>query len=160
MKWILFFSNFDGRISRKTFWLTGLAVFIGQILIAVVVAVASEAMANEAAGDMAMDIVLFIFLYPQFVISVKRGHDRGISTWVIGIAYVLLALFDVTRFAGWLQTNPNQNTLSSASLISFAFILIVGVVSLALIIELGFRRGTPGPNRYGPDRSLKPDGAG
>jgi uncharacterized membrane protein YhaH (DUF805 family) len=107
--------------------------------------------ANEAAGDMAMDIVLFIFLYPQFVISVKRGHDRNISTWVISAAYILLALFDTLRFAGWLRTNPNQNTFSTANLMSFAFIVIVGVVSLALLIELGFRRGTPGPNRYGPD---------
>jgi uncharacterized membrane protein YhaH (DUF805 family) len=151
MKWISFFGNFDGRISRKTFWLAGIVVFIIQILIAVVAAVAAEAMANEAAGDMAMDVVLFVFLYPQFVISVKRGHDRSISTWVISAAFVLLALFDVLRFAGWLRTHPNQNTLSAANLISFAFIVIVGVVSLALLIELGFRRGTPGANRYGPD---------
>jgi uncharacterized membrane protein YhaH (DUF805 family) len=113
--------------------------------------VAAEAIANEAAGDMAMDIVLFVFLYPQFVISMKRGHDRNVSTWVIGVAYILLALFDVLRFAGWLRTHPNQNT----NLISFAFIVIVGVVSLALLIELGFRRGTPGPNRYGPDPLAK-----
>lgn len=155
MKWIPFFGDFDGRISRRTFWLTGIVVFIIQILIAVAAAVAAEAIANEAAGDMAMDIVLFVFLYPQFVISVKRGHDRNVSTWVIGVAYILLALFDVLRFAGWLRTHPNQNTLSAANLISFVFILIVGVVSLALLIELGFRRGTPGPNRYGPDPLAK-----
>jgi len=155
MKWILFFGNFDGRISRKKFWLASIAVFVIQGVIAVIAAVAAEEMANEAAGDLAMDIVLFIFLYPQFVISVKRGHDRNISTWVILVAYILLALFDALRFAGWLRTHPNQNTLSAANLISFAFILIVGVISLALIIELGFRRGTPGPNRYGPDPLAK-----
>jgi uncharacterized membrane protein YhaH (DUF805 family) len=155
MEWISFFGNFDGRISRKTFWLTGIVVFIIQFLIAVVAAVAAEAMASETAGDTAMDIVLFVFLYPQFVISVKRGHDRNISTWVIGVAYVLLALFDVLRFAGWLRTPLNQNTFSSANLMSFAFILIVGVVSLALLVELGFRRGTVGPNSYGPDPLAK-----
>jgi uncharacterized membrane protein YhaH (DUF805 family) len=155
MKWISFFGNFDGRISRKTFWLTGIVVFIIQILFAVIAAVATEAMANEGAGDMAMDIVLFVFLYPQFIISVKRGHDRNISTWMIGAAYILLALFDVLRFAGWLRAHPNQNTWSAANLISFGFIVIVGVVSLALLIELGFRRGTVGPNRYGPDPLAK-----
>ena len=151
MKWIGFFANFDGRISRKRFWLALIAIFVIQIVIAAIAAATAEQMANEAAGDMAMDIVLFIFLYPQFVISVKRGHDRNISTWVISAAYILLALFDTLRFAGWLRTNPNQNTFSTANLMSFAFIVIVGVVSLALLIELGFRRGTPGPNRYGPD---------
>jgi uncharacterized membrane protein YhaH (DUF805 family) len=155
MKWISFFGNFDGRISRKTFWLASIAVFVVQIVIAVIAAVTAEGMANEAAGDMAMDIVLFIFLYPQFVISVKRGHDRNISTSVISAAFVLLALFDVLRFAGWLRTHPNQNTFSAANLISFAFILIVGVISLALLVELGFRRGTSGPNRYGRDPLAK-----
>jgi uncharacterized membrane protein YhaH (DUF805 family) len=33
--------------------------------------------------------------------------------------------------------------------------MITGIVSLALLIELGFRRGTPGPNRYGPDPLAK-----
>jgi uncharacterized membrane protein YhaH (DUF805 family) len=110
MKWILFFANVDGRISRKTFWLALIAVFVIQIVIAAIAAATAEQMASETAGDLAMDVVLFIFLYPQFVISVKRGHDRNISTWMIGAAYILLALFDVLRFAGWLRTNPNQNT--------------------------------------------------
>jgi uncharacterized membrane protein YhaH (DUF805 family) len=155
MKWLAFFGNFDGRISRKTFWLASIAVFVIQLLIAVIAAVTAAAMANEAAGDLAIDIVFFIFLYPQFVIAVKRGHDRNISTWVIGAAFILLALFDALRFAGWLRTNPDQNTFSTANLISFAFILIVGVISLALLVELGFRRGTTGPNRYGLDPLAK-----
>jgi uncharacterized membrane protein YhaH (DUF805 family) len=155
MKWLSFFGSFDGRVSRKTFWLASIAVFVIQVLIAVIAAATAEAMANEAAGDTAMDIVLFVFLYPQFVISLKRGHDRNISTWVIGAAFILLALFDVLRIAGWLRTNPNQNTFSAANLVSFAFILIVGVISLALLVELGFRRGTTGPNRYGPDPLAK-----
>jgi uncharacterized membrane protein YhaH (DUF805 family) len=155
MKWLPFFGNFDGRISRKTFWLVSIAVFVIQVLIAVIAAVTAEGMANEAAGDVAMDIVLFIFLYPQFIISVKRGQDRNISTWVIGAAFILLALFDVFRFAGWLPIHPNQNTFSATDLNAFAFILIVGVISLALLVELGFRRGTPGPNRYGSDPLAK-----
>ncbi|HWW34998.1 MAG TPA: DUF805 domain-containing protein [Xanthobacteraceae bacterium] len=36
-------------------------------------------------------------------------------------------------------------------LFAIMFVLIVGVIGLAVLIELGFRRGTPGPNRYGPD---------
>jgi uncharacterized membrane protein YhaH (DUF805 family) len=27
----------------------------------------------------------------------------------------------------------------------------LGILGLALIVDLGFRRGTVGPNRYGPD---------
>jgi uncharacterized membrane protein YhaH (DUF805 family) len=155
MKWLALFGNLDGRIRRKTFWLAWIVIFIVQILIAAIAAAAAEEMANEAAGDLAIDIVLFIFIYPLFVISVKRGHDRNIPAWVIGVAYILLALFDALRFAGWLRTNPDQNTFSTANLISFGFIMIVGIISLALLIELGFRRGTEGPNRFGPDPLAK-----
>jgi uncharacterized membrane protein YhaH (DUF805 family) len=37
----------------------------------------------------------------------------------------------------------------------FVFIFVVGIVSLALLIELGFRRGTRGSNRFGPDPLAK-----
>jgi uncharacterized membrane protein YhaH (DUF805 family) len=155
MKWIRFFANFDGRISRKTFWLASIAVLVIELLIAAAAAATAEEFADEATGDLAMDIVLFAFLYPQFAISVKRGHDRNISTWVIGAWYVALAMSDILRCFGWLRSSPNQNVLSSANLISFAFIMIAGIISLALLIELGFRRGTRGPNRYGPDPLAK-----
>ena len=155
MKWIRFFANFDGRISRKTFWLASIAVLVIELLIAAAAAATAEEFADEATGDLAMDIVLFAFLYPQFAISVKRGHDRNISTWVIGAWYVALAMSDILRCFGRLRSSPNQNVLSSANLISFAFIMIAGIISLALLIELGFRRGTRGPNRYGPDPLAK-----
>jgi uncharacterized membrane protein YhaH (DUF805 family) len=155
MKWVRFFTNFDGRITRKTFWLASIAVLVIELLIAAAAAATAEEFADEATGDLATDIVLFAFLYPQFAISVKRGHDRNISTWVIGAWYVVLAMSDILRFFGWLQSSPNQNVFSSANLISFAFIMIAGIISLALLIELGFRRGTRGPNRYGPDPLAK-----
>jgi uncharacterized membrane protein YhaH (DUF805 family) len=157
MKWIRFFTNVDGRITRKTFWLASIAVLMIELLIAAAAAATAEEFADEATGDLAMDIVLFAFLYPQFAISAKRGHDRNISTWVIGAWYVVLATSDVLRFFGWLRSSPNQNVFSSTNLISFAFIMIAGIISLALLVELGFRPGTLGPNRYGPDALAKAD---
>ena len=34
---------------------------------------------------------------------------------------------------------------------SFAILVPFGVFGIALLVELGFRRGTVGPNQYGPD---------
>jgi uncharacterized membrane protein YhaH (DUF805 family) len=110
---------------------------------------------NETAGHTATDIVMFLFLLPQFVIAVKRAHDRNISTWVIGAWFVLLATTDVLDFLGWLPTRINLNVFSPANLLLFAYTMIAGIVSLALLIELCFRRGTNGPNRYGPDPLAK-----
>jgi uncharacterized membrane protein YhaH (DUF805 family) len=33
--------------------------------------------------------------------------------------------------------------------------MLVAIISVALLIELGFRRGTPGPNRFGSDPLAK-----
>jgi uncharacterized membrane protein YhaH (DUF805 family) len=34
---------------------------------------------------------------------------------------------------------------------SWIAIIFVAFVGLAFLVELGFRRGTPGPNEHGPD---------
>jgi uncharacterized membrane protein YhaH (DUF805 family) len=39
----------------------------------------------------------------------------------------------------------------TAIFLGFACALIAGIISLWMLIELGFLRGTIGPNRYGPD---------
>jgi uncharacterized membrane protein YhaH (DUF805 family) len=151
MRWIYFFGSFTGRISRKAFWLATLALFVTEVLLAAIADMTASGLANESAGDVAGDIVLLIFLYPQFVISVKRGHDRNIATWVIGACFALVAVSDALKLLGLLEKRMNLTVFSAANLFSFAVITIVGIVSLALLIELGFRRGTLGPNRFGPD---------
>ena len=38
-----------------------------------------------------------------------------------------------------------------ATYVSWIAIIFVAFVGLAFLVELGFRRGTPGPNEHGPD---------
>jgi uncharacterized membrane protein YhaH (DUF805 family) len=40
-------------------------------------------------------------------------------------------------------------------MVSLAIAVPFTVVGLALLVELGFRRGTVGPNQYGPDPLAK-----
>jgi uncharacterized membrane protein YhaH (DUF805 family) len=154
MRWIYFFGSFDGRIGRKTFWLTSIAIsaaelvvgFIGALIIALI---SGDWEAN--AGDRWIDAVFLIFLYPQFIIDVKRGHDRNIPIWVIGVFYAALATDYFLVEFGWLTDWPNQNVTSSVNVVSFIVVILLGIFALAFLVELGFRRGTMGPNRYGPD---------
>jgi uncharacterized membrane protein YhaH (DUF805 family) len=91
---------------------------------------------------------MFLFLFPQFLIAVKRAHDRNISAWVISAWLVLLATTYVLDLFGWLPTRINLNVFSSANLLLVVYTMIAGIISLALLIELCFRRGTTnGPNR-------------
>jgi uncharacterized membrane protein YhaH (DUF805 family) len=151
MKWLYFFGNLDGRISRRTFWLAMIVVFVVAVLLATIADMIGSELVNVSAGDLMGDVVLLVFVYPQFVIAVKRGHDRNIATWVIGACYAVIAIADGLDLFGLLKTRVNQNVFSSAGIISFAVMFVVGIIALALLIELGLRRGTQGANRYGPD---------
>src|SRR5262249_12383731 len=91
-------------------------------------------------------VVLFIIILAfvivswisAFAIGVKRLHDRNKSGWWILLFYVVPLL---------LGGGGNQAESAVAG--------ILGLVSLAIsiwaLIELGFLRGTVGPNRFGPD---------
>jgi uncharacterized membrane protein YhaH (DUF805 family) len=148
MRWLLFFRDFDGRIGRKVFWLTSMGVFVVEAVIFVMAAIVVVAF---AASEWWLEVVILVFLYPKFIIDVKRGHDRNISTWVIGAFYAAFVVREVLIEGGWLVEWPNQQVMSATNATSLAVTLLLGVVALALLIELGFRRGMPGPNRYGPD---------
>jgi uncharacterized membrane protein YhaH (DUF805 family) len=151
MKWMRFFGNFEGRIPRKTFWLGNIAIFVIEVILAAVVGAVIEQFAGEAAGDLAADVIIFVFLYPSFVIALKRAHDRDIPGWIICVYYAVLAAYQLLIFAGWSNINPDPSVFSLRPLFAIVFVVIVGFISLAVLIELGFRRGTSGPNRYGPD---------
>jgi uncharacterized membrane protein YhaH (DUF805 family) len=83
------------------------------------------------------------FTYPEFALAVKRSNDRNLSPWVVALFFagnVALDLF--TLFNGAIDTSDPVNGII---LIPFA------LLGLVLIVELGFRPGTSGPNRFGPD---------
>jgi len=66
---------------------------------------------------------------------------------VIGLFFALSAAFDLLLLGGFIAntelTNPTPAVL--------ALLVPIGLFALVLLIDLGFRRGTVGPNRYGPD---------
>ena len=134
MKWIYFFGNLKGRIGRKTFWIASILVIMMEFIVATIAAVITMEFVSKAAGHTAADIVMFLFLVPQFLIAVKRAHDRNISTWVVSAWLVMLATTDVLDFFGWLPSRINLNVFSPANLLLFAYGMIAGIISLALLL--------------------------
>jgi uncharacterized membrane protein YhaH (DUF805 family) len=137
MDWVHLFTSFEGRVTRQPFWIAW-AVFI-----AIEIAI-SLLGGDDAKWGSALDLVL---IYPQLAVCAKRGHDRNTSIWVVGVFFAIGAILDVLLLSGWITSAdvPNPTPLMLAFLIPYL------VFGLALIIDLGFRRGTVGPNRYGPD---------
>ena len=79
----------EGRISRRTWWLWGVALPLGLALyFTVLLRVVGV---SPRSTDIGVNLLL---LWPALAVSVKRWHDRGKGGW-----WVLVALMP---FVGWL----------------------------------------------------------
>jgi uncharacterized membrane protein YhaH (DUF805 family) len=137
MDWVYLLSSFEGRISRKTFWIA-IAVLIAAELAGYLIAQALQ-------GDRLSAIVDLAFVYPEFAIAAKRAHDRDLPIWILVVFFgggAVLDLLTVLELSGGID---------QPSLMSLMIAVPFTVLLVALLIELGFRRGTVGPNQYGPD---------
>jgi uncharacterized membrane protein YhaH (DUF805 family) len=137
MNWAYLFDAFHGRISRKTFWIAIGAVGIANLLACY--------LAAELGGNKLSAIVDLAFTYPEFAIAAKRGNDRNMPLWPLLVFFGGSAFLDLLDVQGWAGTADKPSALSIAVAVPFTIIFVV------LIVELGFRRGTPGPNPHGPD---------
>lgn len=82
-----------------------------------------------------------------FAIGVKRLHDRNKNGWLIVLFYVVPSIL-----AGIANASKHAVASSLLGLASF-------VISIWGLVELGFLRGTVGPNPYGPDPLQAPAAA-
>ena len=141
MDWAYLLNGFHGRIGRQTFWIAMGVVAAAEIV--------GHLIANQIEGDRLGAIVDLAFTYPEFAIAVKRGHDRNLPVWLLGVFFGAGALLDLLTVLGWAGSDEEPSMVSLAIAVPFT------VVGLALLVELGFRRGTVGPNPYGPDPLAK-----
>jgi uncharacterized membrane protein YhaH (DUF805 family) len=137
MDWAYLFNSFDGRIGRQTFWTAMVALLIAEIF--------AHMIAEAIQGDRLSAIVDLAFTYPEFAIAAKRGHDRDMPLWLLIVFFGAGAVLDLLAVLELSGTDEEPSMLSIFIAVPFT------VLGLALLIELGLRRGTVGPNQYGPD---------
>jgi uncharacterized membrane protein YhaH (DUF805 family) len=137
MDWAYLFSNFDGRIGRRTFWIGMAALTVAEVF--------AHVLAEEIQGDRLSAIVDLAYVYPEFAVTAKRAHDRDLPVWLLIVFFAASAVLDL------LTVLQLTGTEEHPSLVSLLIALPFTVLGLALLVELGFRRGTVGPNQYGPD---------
>ena len=139
------FLGFEGRIGRAPYWLGTLAVAAAEWALRWALGV--PLLGNTP--DQRLRAVIFaiglISLYPTAAIAVKRLHDRNQPAKYV---WLLLAAYSVALLGDLFGYFDDPDRLGYAGWIAIGF---VGIVGLAFFIELGFRRGKPGPNQYGPD---------
>jgi len=137
MDWAYLLNGFHGRIGRQTFWIAMGVVAAAEIVCHLV--------AERIEGDRLSAIVDLAFAYPEFAIAVKRSHDRNLPVWIPGIFFAAGALLDLFTVLGWGGTAEEPSTISLVVAVPFT------LFGLGLLVELGLRKGTQGPNQYGPD---------
>jgi uncharacterized membrane protein YhaH (DUF805 family) len=155
--------GFGGRINGGKYWLAVVLWVVFWVIALPVCLLAGFAILGTnvvdgqlPSGDdwlekyvrMAVDyVVLFIIFLAlvsvswisAFAIGIKRLHDRSKNGWLIVVFYVLPSIL-----AG--IANSSEHALASSLLGLASF-----VISIWGLVELGFLRGTVGPNAYGPD---------
>jgi uncharacterized membrane protein YhaH (DUF805 family) len=137
LDWDYLLWSFDGRISRRTFWIA--LATVGAIELACHLA------AQSLDQDRLSSIISLAFGYPEFAILAKRGHDRNISAWTPGAFYAYSSLIDLLFVIGLAGTQDEPSSLVVALTIPWL------AFAAGLLIDFGFRKGASGPNSFGPD---------
>jgi uncharacterized membrane protein YhaH (DUF805 family) len=137
MDWTYLFTSLEGRINRKPFWLA--------LLVLLLVSFVLQFTVMAVAGQTVALIVSLLLLYPNYALSIKRFHDRNRPDWMLQAFYALLVVIILMQLAGLDRAGTEPTTL----FLSVGAIFLIAAIWLT--IELGFLRGTAGPNDYGPD---------
>ena len=132
----------SGRINRAKYWRSFLIYCIATLFVAFILFTAASLAASLF---FAMVAIVFIpWLLWGFSISTERLHDRNKSAWWLVVFY-----------GGPAVLGPIGKTASFAGAAGIVLNYVLALAAFALtmwgFIEIGFLRGTTGPNRYGPD---------
>jgi uncharacterized membrane protein YhaH (DUF805 family) len=163
--------GFSGRINRAKYWLAVVlwlvfwAIALPVCLLAGFYILGTNLVDGELPSGsdwlekmvhMTLDyVVLFIIFLAlmsvswisAFAIGIKRLHDRNKNGWLIVLFYVAPSIL------GGIANTSEQ------AVASFVLGLASVVISIWGLVELGFLRGTVGPNKYGPDPLQMPAAA-
>lgn len=153
------FTSFEGRISRKSFWL-GL---IGITIIGLVLSMGLLPIIGS--GGVIVGVVQFILtagiFYLWAAVVVKRLHDRNKAAVPWAVIFMapgaVLAVMNILRIDYHMMDVAGTSILVPGA-IAMTVTWISTLFSLWMIVELGFLKGTPGQNKYGMNPLAGPDG--
>lgn len=133
MNWLDLLTSINGRISRKPFWIASIFLSVPELI------------AHVTIGERWSAIVSLMLTYPEFALFAKRGHDRNVPSIVPALFFAGAAFLNILVLLDLVGPLDNPN------LLFFAIAIPVGVMALILLVDFGFRRGSVGANRFGPD---------
>lgn len=157
------YAQFSGRSRRLEFWLWFLAMFVINIVFAILIITAIGGSAlfsnpEDVAGNMAMmfagagavllisGIVSLALLLPSLAVTVRRLHDSDKSGWWIMVFWGPYLISMIFSGIGAALADNGMAFIIIGGLFNFVF--LIGCVAMLVLCLLD---GTRGPNRYGDD---------
>jgi uncharacterized membrane protein YhaH (DUF805 family) len=156
------FFGFGGRINRGKYWLAlVLWVLIWIIAVPIILLVALAILGvnvTDGALPSPEDTTKFVKMIADYAVLLIIVVVFSILSWISGFAIGIKRLHDRDRSGWWIllfYVAPGVLAGAGNGTDSPGAQLILGLGALVLtiwgLIELGFLRGTRGPNRFGPD---------
>jgi uncharacterized membrane protein YhaH (DUF805 family) len=147
----------EGRMHRRAYWwAAGLLVAAQLVMLLGLSRIAGVSFEDYTHGARKAALVNLVtvafFFWPSLAISIKRLHDRDLPGWWAGLLHVLLFLF----YADMAFAKPIIMSRSALLYSMWPGMLLIGLGTW-LAIEMIWLKGTPGPNRFGPDPAAAPD---
>jgi uncharacterized membrane protein YhaH (DUF805 family) len=150
--WKLFF-RLQGRIGRLKWWAGTISLFIAMVVMMFVIMfmfftgsgeISWERDVVTTPGGALINFALLAFFgYMWSALTIKRLNDRDRPHWLLAVCWSPI----VIPLLGDLIGLPIME-LGAAGMLLHGLLF---ATSIWMIIELGFLRGMPGPNRHGPD---------
>lgn len=168
MDWKYLLTGFTGRIGRQQWWMGNIALIVVALILyfAVMPLLGLSMMAgfDPAGGPDAMAgmmrkaaiaqlIMTAILAYPATALMKKRLNDRDRPDWYLYVFWaptVVSLLLGITGL-GFTTTDMGGVMMPQPSTLSTVVGFVAMAIGLWALVELGFFKGTAGPNQHGPD---------
>ncbi len=147
------YTSFEGRISRKPYWLAALILAAAGVVIIFVAVFTMPALLLGGAGLLFQLVLMIALAYAATALMVKRLHDRNKPGSFVAAVWTPVAIHIAGNMFG-LTTEPTQidgEHVLMPNALGWTVIAIVVGIGIWALFELGLRRGTEGANDFGPD---------
>ena len=139
-----------GRISRKQWWIGSLILIAVNIALYLILGLIGL---GGLLGWLSL-IIYAIYFYPAWCIGLKRRQDRDNDGTDFKIMMGIYAILTIAQAFG-IGMSPadlgNGMIIMQPAGWMMIVQLVVAAFGIYMLVQLGFLKGTPGPNTYGPD---------
>ncbi len=163
------FTSLNGRISRKTWWLglivililsTILYFILGALLGTSLMGMTPEKLKEPGFFEEYMKkaawqqlISLVVLGFPVTALMSQRLNDRDRPSWLVWLFWIPTIVSVVLGLLGLSYTMTEMQGMKVPTPTTLGWIATAAATIFGLwaLIEMGFLRGTEGPNQHGPN---------